>query len=301
MASKRRVQQRNLESSIKSAFQIGVEESEPFTVLGVQFVIRNLAEPEWADAISFEADELTDFQATSMLRYRLLAKALQEVNGFSLRELSSVEMDTTEEGEEPQVVEKETYLIQHLFPTWIGEVHEIVYAKFLDHSRWVESRAKDGIKFFTPQETPEQKFRALLTEARDLQNNIPYDLAKKILEDTGFVEIKVEGEIPPPVVDVPSPAPAPAPAVAPAPTRVPVTSRAVPIPEIASEVAPATPSSAPPSLPPIVATSRHREIAQMEGEMESELELVKVPPRDLNAALLPVDRGGINPRFSRPR
>lgn len=306
----KRLQARAIEKTMAKAFNLGIAE-DTFEILGVQITIQTLSEPQWMEVIerSRKRDEEEDLYpdlALKATQIDFLARSVVEIDGVSFRGVSSVELDADDESGKPVVIEKEEYLIHHVFNTWLSEVLDAVNVKFFDLIRTVETRAKSGLVFHTPQDTPEEKFRELLLEAKDLRGQIPFDLSEKILADTGFKEIKlqkssfeeeIEREVPPSEPSAPA-----SPPIAPKPvdmqTRVPLTRQpSLVVPDLAtSPVAPTNPignsNLTAPQLPPIPEMNqKQRELADLENEV------LKQPPVVYEEALAPPSRGGINPRF----
>lgn len=302
----RRLQARSIEKSMAKAFNLGISE-DSFEVLGVQITIRNLTAPEWQSALDSAQSSEDDVEVQDM-RLQLLSRSVVELDGVSFRGVSSIELDELDVKGNPKVIEKEAYLIEHVFSTWPSEVQSIVNDKFFDLSREVEARAKLGVVFHSPQETPEEKFRALLIEAKDLQSQIPFDLSEKILKDTGFKEVKLqpsafEEELVAPVQQSTSSAQAPSPPVdqpdQDLSSRVPFTKQpSFVVPDLAPVVpqqAP-LPQALPANLPPLPEmTPKQKELAAL--EVVDQNEVLKQPPVVYEDALTNTPRGGINPRF----
>lgn len=300
----RRLQARSIEKSMAKAFNLGISE-DSFEVLGVQITIRNLTAPEWQRALD-SAQSSEDDVGVQDMRLQLLSRSVVELDGVSFRGVSSIELDELDGKGNPKVIEKEDYLIEHVFSTWPSEVQSIVNDKFFDLSREVEARAKLGVVFHTPQETPEEKFRALLIEAKDLQSQIPFDLSEKILKDTGFKEVKLQPSEFEEELGVPDPQPAPAQVPPPVDqpnqdlsSRVPFTKQAsfvVPdLAPVAPQQAP-LPQTLPANLPPLPEmTPKQKELAAL--EVVDQNEVLKQPPVVYEDALTNAPRGGINPRF----
>lgn len=302
----KRLQARAIEKTMAKAFNLGISE-DSFEVLGMAVTIQNLSEEEWQKALETTSD-MEDMEVSlQTIRHQFIARAIVEIDGVSFRGVSSVELDEVDESNEPIVLEKVEYLITQVFKTWPAEVHEVINAKFLDHTRLIENKAKNGIVFNTPQETPEDKFRSLLLEAKELQGQIPFDLSEKILLDTGFKEAKLQkSEVEETIREVrlsEVEAPSPAPVVEPVVPRVPLTKQpSIVIPEVGHHAQPAPPpqSILPPDLPPLPEmTTKQRELAQMEGTLPGENEVSKHNPVSYEEALAAAStgRGGINPRF----
>lgn len=298
----KRLQARAIEKTMAKAFNLGITE-DTFEILGVQITIQTLSEPQWTEVIERsrkrdEEEEMYPDLALRVSQIDFLARSVVEIDGVSFRGVSSVELDAEDESGKPVVIEKEEYLIHHVFNTWPLEVLDAINGKFFDLIRTVETRAKSGLVFHTPQDTPEEKFRELLLEAKDLKGQIPFDLSEKILADTGFKEIKLEKSSFEEELETPLPKP-PAPStppISPKPvdmqTRVPLTRQpSLVVPDLATSPVEVTPFTAP-QLPPIPEMNqKQRELADLENEV------LKQPPVVYEEALTPPSRGGINPRF----
>ena len=310
----KRISGKKIKQAMEKAFSLGIQE-EAFTVGGVSIVLRNLTQPEWQDALA-ETRELEDEEIVDFIRFALLARSIIEIEEVSFRDVTSIEMDEEDPSGQPIVLEKKDY-VTNLMRTWTGEVLQIVYAKFLEVTNIAEEVAKKNVTFRPSDDSPQEELRNLLIRAKEIQGELPFDLAEKILQDTGFREVKLTStqdtappEAPKPQEETPlepEVKSSPVVPVEPVEPRVPVTvSQKATIPFV----------GAPPGVPPIPphVLERQRQLAELEalaGPIQSsppvQLDLIEaevpelvehaVKPNFAEALSAPQQRGGINPRF----
>jgi hypothetical protein len=175
-----------LSASLAKAKNIGLVE-ESFTLEGCDLTLRNLRPDEYVAAL----DGCKDLEEAAYLHgYQIehIARSIVEVNGTDLRDVQFVEVD--EEGPDgPRKVKLElhTYLINNLISTWGKEAVYTAYRKFTDVVETAEKKAQEGVKFLLPDETAEEKFRRLLLEAKDIEDELPDSLVDHILDESGFM------------------------------------------------------------------------------------------------------------------
>jgi len=310
----KRISGKKIQQAMAKAFDLGIEE-EPLNINGIVMVVQNLPQPEWQAAV-LETQELEDDDAIiDQVRFSLLSRSIIELEGVSFRGVTSIETEDEDDKGQPIVLEKKDYLDQ-ILKTWTGEVLQIVYGKFLEVTRVAEEKAKKNVVFRPSDDSPQEEMRNLLIRAKEIQGELPFELAEKILQDTGFREVKLtvqETAPEPPKQETPPPEPeAKSSPVEPVEPRVPVTVSQKP-------TIPFT--GAPPGVPPIPphVLERQRQLAELEALaggfsappsvqsppvqldlVESEVpELVEhaVKPNFAEALSAPQQRGGINPRF----
>ena len=198
----KKLQARKITEALQKAQRVG-EVEEKFTVARCEMVLRNLL-PEESSAVVTETDELEEgLDYVNAFKKGHICRSLIELNGESLREYDFVEVDI----EEPDPVTKQLvqktitlerykFVYDYVLATWSREVIDVVYRKFLDVTHKSEVEAAEGVEFVLPDETPDEKFRRLLVEVKDLEGQLPFELAKRILEEIGYVAAtsKEEGE-----------------------------------------------------------------------------------------------------------
>ena len=198
----KKLQAKKITEALQKAQRVG-EVEERFTVAGCEVVLRNLR-PEEFSAVVAETDELEEgLDYVNSFKKGHICRSLIELNGESLREYDLVEVDV----EEPDPVTKQLvqktitlerykFVYDYVLATWSREVVDVAYRKFLDVTSKSEVEAAEGVEFTLPDETPDEKFRRMLVEVKDLEGQLPFELAKRILGEIGYVAItsKEEGE-----------------------------------------------------------------------------------------------------------
>lgn len=290
---------RNLTQALSQARNIGLVE-EPFVVSGVSVIVRNLR-PDQYESIFKECQNLADVEYLNAWQLGHVSRAICEVNGVDFRDVKIVEDEESDPKRPGQVrtvkVELHTWLLKNLLSTWSRETLYICYRKVADAIEAGEKLAQDGITFRTADETPEDKYRRLIGELKEIEDEVPEKVMDGILRDNGFVRRATVDEIEavqsklaqvpkaeePPVVEEPPvaetpPEPPPAPKAAPAPpsadriaqllrNRVPLNQPLNPI-VAAPEPAPVVlPEPQQPVQQPPVLRGRSAELAAIEGQM----------------------------------
>jgi hypothetical protein len=196
----KKLQAKKITEALQKAQRVG-EVEERFTVAGCEVVLRNLLPEEFA-AVVAETDDLEEgLDYVNVFKKGHICRSLIELNGESLREYDFVEVDV----EEPDPItkqlvskvitlERHKFIYDYVLATWSREVVDVAYRKFLDVTRKSEVEAAEGVEFILPDETPDEKFRRLLVEVKDFEGQLPFELAKRILEEVGYVAITSKAE-----------------------------------------------------------------------------------------------------------
>lgn len=71
--------------------------------------------------------------------------------------------------------------------SWSQEAINSAFRKFGDVIEKAEHKAVEGVEFRIPDETPEDKFKRLLMEAKELEGQIPFELVGRILNEIGYM------------------------------------------------------------------------------------------------------------------
>jgi hypothetical protein len=188
----KRLQAKKITDALQKAQRVG-EVEERFTITGCEVVLRNLL-PEEFEAIIGEFEELEDLAYVNAFKKGHLCRSLIELNGESLREYDFVEVDIEEVDPVTKVatpktinLERYKFVLDYVLSTWSREAIDVAYRKFLDLTSKSESEAAKGVDFILPDETADEKFRRILVEVKELEGQIPFELAKRILDEVGYV------------------------------------------------------------------------------------------------------------------
>lgn len=179
---------KKLHEALAKALNVGLVE-EAFTIEDCELVFRNLRPDEYAAAIQ-DCDGLDGPEYMNAYQRAHISRAIIEVNGADLRGVKYV----TVEEEDPKThqpkkvnLELHLYLIDHMLNSWGKEAIYTAFRKFGDVVELAERKAKEGVTFIIPDETPEERYRRLLLEAKEVEGSIPGTMVDSILEEIGFI------------------------------------------------------------------------------------------------------------------
>lgn len=189
---------RNLRESLQKARNVGIQE-EPFTLFeDCELVVRNLRPDEY-EAINAEVKELDGVDYLYAFQRGHVKRAVVEINGQDLRDTQFVEdeePDPKREGQTKTVkLELADWLLKNVISTWSKEALYVVYRKVEDAVEQAEKKAKTGISFITPDETDEDRFRRLVGELKDMEDNLPAKLLEHVLDQAGYMRKSTAEEI----------------------------------------------------------------------------------------------------------
>ncbi len=170
---------------------------EVIEIAGNRLVVRNLRPADYeninkaTEGATHEAELLYAWQKAH------ICYALVEVNGIDLRGVDFVEVEEADKDGQRKTVKLEvpTYLRDHLVSTWSKEAVYTVFRKIGDAVARAESASSENIKFLVPEEGPEEKYRRLVSEMRDIEDEVPPALVDKILDEHGFMKKSTAAEI----------------------------------------------------------------------------------------------------------
>ena len=197
MATKR-LKANKIKDAIQKAQRVG-EAEEKFTIDGCEVVLRSLQPGEY-QAVLDEIEDLEDAAYMNGYRFGHLSRSLVEINGESLREFDFIEVEEEVEVEgvmqlKNVALERHKFIADYILASWSIPAIEAAFRKFGDVADLADSRAVNGIEFRLPEETPEDKFRRLLTEAKDLEGQIPFELVSRILNEVGYMSKSSKEEL----------------------------------------------------------------------------------------------------------
>ena len=137
-----------------------------------------------------------------MMGYRIghLCRSIIEINGESLRDADFIEVEVEEEVDGVKklrtiALERHKFVADYLLASWSQEAISAAFRKFADVLEKAEQKAIDGVEFRVPDETPEDKFQRLLMEAKELEGQIPFELAGRILGEIGYISKSSKEEL----------------------------------------------------------------------------------------------------------
>jgi len=184
-----------ISGALSKAQRIGIEE-EQFVVAGIALTLKSLRPDEYAAVIA-ECDGLGDVDYLTAYQVGHIIRSIVEVNGVDLREADFVEVQETAPDGQPKTVklERHDYLRKYLVGSWGKEVVFVVYQKFGDVVSTAEENAQKGVEFRVQDETAEDKYRRIMGDLKEIEDEVPEELLKSILEDAGFMRMSTAQEL----------------------------------------------------------------------------------------------------------
>ena len=207
--------------ALRKAKRVGRVE-DGVVIDGCHLVMQNLA-PEDYDSINRETDELEEMEFLHAYQIGHISRAIVEIEGQDLRNTDFIEdevpngawavaayvaskdlaekyageikkaggkatvLPPEEGGSRTIKLERHEWLRDNLLSSWGREAVVVAWRKFAELLTEADERAKSGIKFKVPDETPEEQFRRLLGEIKEIEDDLPPELVKSILGDAGFL------------------------------------------------------------------------------------------------------------------
>jgi len=188
---------KKLNEALSKAKNVGLVE-ESFTIEDCELTLRNLRPAEYADVLQ-DCSGLESVEYLNAYQRGHLARSIVAINGIDLHSTDFVEVEEDDPKKPGQVrtvkLELHTYLNKHVLRTWSKEAVYTAMRKFGDVVAAAERKAKDGITFVVADETPEEKYRRLLLEAKECEDEIPATMLDSILDDMGFMRKSTADEI----------------------------------------------------------------------------------------------------------
>jgi hypothetical protein len=178
---------KKLSEALSKAQGVGLVE-ERFTISDCEIVLRNLRPDEY-EAIIEDTKELPDLAFTNAYQRAHVCRSIVEINGVDLRDVRFVETeeDDAKTGKARTLkLELHTYLDKQVLATWSKEAIFTAYRKVGDVITIAEDQAKKGIVFRIPEEAPEDKLRRLLGELRETEEDMPFEVIARTLDEFGY-------------------------------------------------------------------------------------------------------------------
>lgn len=330
------VSAKKLSAAIDKARGVGLVE-ERVTIGECEFVLRSLRPDEY-DSIIEDTKGFEDIAYVHAYQKGHVCRAIVELNGIDLRETRFVEDEEDDPKKPGQTrtvnLELHDWVNKRILSTWGREAILVAYRKLGEIVVEAEKKAKEGITFRTPDETDEEKFRRLLGEAREAAEDLPPDLAVRVLGEFGYQhatteeEVKAAAERLASVEPMPEEAPVVEPEAPPEPFPAPLSPEEVmrartPLNRVAEGRVPQVLNTPPVDLESAARPQRTAQIADLEGDpalapappptavlppptRPSEVATLerKAPVLDPRAAAAIIEKpptGGINPRYRPPQ
>lgn len=177
--------------SLEKARGLGLY-TEVVAIGDCELTLRNLRPDEYEAALADcdgqeEMGYLNAFQKTHVCR------AIIGVNGTDLSDVNFIEDE--EEQVDPKTkqtkvvtvkYERHTWILKKIVDTWGKEALYVAYRKFGDVVAEAEKKAREGIEFRVAEESAEEKYRRLLGDMKEIEDEVPPELVDRILEEAGL-------------------------------------------------------------------------------------------------------------------
>lgn len=182
------VSAKDLLASLGRARDMGLVE-EAFDLCGHSLVVRNLR-PLEIEAVLYACKGMEDLSYVHAYQREHIARGICEIDGFDLREVEFIddeEPDPKRQGQMRKVrVERHKWIAANLIATWSSEAVLSAYRKIGDCTMRAEKLSKEGITFLADDESNEDKYRKLLGEIKELEEDMPPTLIDRTLEEFGY-------------------------------------------------------------------------------------------------------------------
>lgn len=335
------LQATKIREALQKAKHVGRVE-EAVVIDGCPLVLQNLTTDDY-DAISAELEGLEDVEYLHAFQAAHVARSIVELGDQDLRAVDFVEDEVpagkvllsaslskalAEEllkkikssGGEGSIapdgdtrlvrLERHEWLRSRVLTGWGREALAVAWRKFAEVLASADEKAKNGIQFKIPDESSEERYRRLIGEIKEVEEDLPVELVQSILGDAGYMtksskeeleaveqrmrnmvsSEKSEPEVSPPVQAQPQAQASPSPQVTTSPqelmrNRQPLNRQAVvpPVPQTQAKVPLGEAAPVPEQLRRVAQTNnallgRSAQIAALEGAVDPSL-VVESPPR----------------------
>lgn len=216
---------KKLRQALRKAQNVGKTE-ETVTIDGCALVLQNLSTDDYNQILE-EVDGLEGAEYMHALQMGHICRAVVEIEGVDLREFKFIADDVpagewlmnatfrsedtgqkavdllkgagiqavlVEPGTEaPQNMERHEW-VRLQMASWGREAVNVAWRKFADVIAASDEKAKQGVTFNRTDESLEDKYRRLLREAKELEEDLPPDLVQKVADDVGYLLKSTEEE-----------------------------------------------------------------------------------------------------------
>ena len=248
------IQAKRFKEGLQKVRKVGRIE-EPMTIAGCEVVIQNLSLEEYTSTLR-ECDGLDALEYTNVFQIEQVCHALIELDGQDLRDVDLIEDEVSvghftvefsvptkaaadavveelqkmkvrpvvaqveAEGTKTLRFERHQWLRDNVVRHWGREAVAVAWRKVTEMFLQADAKAKEGIHFMVPDESPEDKLRRCLNELAEIESELPDDMLNKILAEMGLVRKSSQQELDTvntrmQQVAAPQPAPQPVPVQAP--------------------------------------------------------------------------------------
>jgi hypothetical protein len=207
------LQASRIREALQQAQQVGRVE-EAVTIDGCPLVLQNLTSDDY-NAISSEVEGLEDVEYLHAFQAAQVCRAIVEIGDQDLRSVDFVEEEVPSgrcvlqvtlpkakaedllkqarglggegaiipDGETKVVkMERHEWIRHYILSGWGREALTVAWRKFTE-----EERVKEGVQFKVPEESSEERYRRLLGELKEVEEDLPSELTAKILDEVGYL------------------------------------------------------------------------------------------------------------------
>lgn len=171
---------------------------ETVNLADCEIVFRSLG-PDEFEAIVKDCEELEDVEYLHAYQIGHLCRSIVQFESVDLRGVDLVEVEIEDRNNPGSTVVKKVeiaaWLRDNYVRKWGKEAISIGFRKVAELMAKAEEEAKKNIKFDLPDELDEDKYRRLLSEIREIEENLPEDLSTKALEDFGYAHRSTPEEL----------------------------------------------------------------------------------------------------------
>lgn len=244
------IQAKRFKEALQKVRKVGRIE-EPMTVSDTEIVIQNLSLDEYTDALR-ACEGLNELDYANAFQMEQVSRSIVEIDGQDFRDATFIEDEVpaghwviefsvpnkpaadavvgklaelriqptvvqVEDGKTKTVrFERHQWLRDNLLKHWGREAVSVCWKKVTENFIKAEEKAKKGIEFMIPDESPEDKFRRSLNDLREAEADLPDELVLKLLAEAGLLKKSTQEELEAAnarlrTAEAPAPAPAPAP------------------------------------------------------------------------------------------
>ncbi len=204
--------------ALQRAKKVGkVEES--IIIDGCSLVLSNLT-PDDYEKINGELEGLEDVEYLNAFQLHHVSRAVVELEDQDLRDVDFIEDEVPsgrvllsasipkklgeellkkvrESGGEGSIapdgetklvkLERHEWIRTKVLSGWGCEAVLVAWRKFAEVVERAEEKTKEGIQFRIPEESSEERFRRLLGELKEVEDDLPFEIVRSVLSEAGYV------------------------------------------------------------------------------------------------------------------
>lgn len=191
------IQENRILEALTKASNIGLVE-ESVTVMGCRVVLRNLR-PEEYQEVTKETEGMLDAEFLFAYQMGHICRAIVEIADTDLRSVDFIETEVPDKANPGQTkkakLERHDWLRRVVLSTWGREALSTLYRKFADVLQKADDMSVDGVQFVVPDETAEDKLRRVVSELQAIEEDLPDEIVKRVLEESGYAHRSTEQEL----------------------------------------------------------------------------------------------------------